>query len=68
MDGALFLKQYLPRLDKDTPRLLTVYKPIVTEMLSDEEIYIRIEAIEIATDLLKYLDKTVIETNFIPEI
>lgn len=38
------------------------------ELLNDEEAFIRIEAIEIATDLLRRFSKEQLENDFIPVI
>ena len=37
-------------------------------MLNDEEAYIRIEALEIITDLLEYFDPQEIESEYIPAV
>jgi len=50
MDGVLFLKEYLLKEGiTSCPRFSSLYVPELMEMLNDEEAYIRIEAIEVAT-------------------
>jgi hypothetical protein len=40
--------------------------PELIELLNDEEAYIRIEALEIITDLLEYFTESEIEKDYIP--
>lgn len=58
MDGVLFFKEYL--MDEKVfkhSRFHNVYIPELIELLNDEEAYIRIEVIEIVTDILEHLDQ-----------
>lgn len=57
MSGVHFLKEYLS-LDGiiKCPRFSSVYVPELMDLLNDEEAYIRIEAIEIATEVLEHLE------------
>jgi hypothetical protein len=53
MDGVTFLKDYLSKESTlKSSRLTSVYIPELMELLNDEEAYIRIEAIEIVTQLI----------------
>ena len=69
MDGILFLKDYL-KLDKvqQHSRFKSAYLPELIELLNDEEAYIRIEAVDVMTDLLEYLDLQQIEKEYIPVV
>ncbi len=58
MDGVLFFKEYLA--DEKVlafPTFKAHYLPELIELLNDEEMYIRIEAIEILTEILPELSK-----------
>ena len=56
LDGAIFFKDYLQSEKKKAilshPRFKSVYLTELLELLTDEEAYIRIEAIDILTDFL----------------
>lgn len=69
MDGMLFLKDYL-RLGSvhAHSRFQKAYLPELLELLKDEEAYIRIEALDIMTDLLNQFDLNTIETEYIPVV
>lgn len=57
LDGILFLKEYLKiESVQKHQRFKSVYLPELLELLNDEEAYIRIEAIDIMTDLLDFFD------------
>lgn len=58
LDGASFIREYL-QIEKirESPRFNDIYLPELIELLNDEEAFIRIEAIEIMTDLLQYFDQ-----------
>ncbi len=49
-------------------RFREVYEPELIELLNDEEAYIRIEAIEIVTEVMDELDEDVIVREFIPAL
>jgi hypothetical protein len=64
-DGVLFFKEYLKNeRAKTNERFGSVYIPELIELLNDEESYIRIEALEIMTDFLDYLEPSEVETEF----
>ena len=69
MDGILFFKEYLSD-DKvlKHSNFRDVYLPEIIELLNDEENYIKIEAIEILTDILHLLDENMIEQDFLPVV
>lgn len=62
MDGMLFIKDYL-RIEsvQKHQRFHKAYLPELLELLKDEEAYIRIEALDIMTDLLNQFDLETIE-------
>jgi hypothetical protein len=69
MDGVLFLKEYLQNGKiRDHSRFKNAYLPELIELLNDEEAFIRIEAIEILTELLDFVDRHYIERDFIPVV
>ena len=69
IDGVLFLKDYLKNERvKEHSRFKDVYLPEVIELLNDEEAYIRIEALEIITELLDYVEVPDIENEYIPAV
>ena len=49
-------------------RFKSIYLPELIELLNDEEAYIRIEAIEILTDMLELMGTEMVEKEFIPVI
>jgi hypothetical protein len=49
-------------------RFKSTYLPEVIELLNDEEAYIRIEAIEILTEILELMTVELIEKEFMPVI
>lgn len=57
MDGVSFFKEYLKN-DKcqEYPRFQQIYVAQLIELLNDEEVYIKMEAIEILTDKLDFID------------
>jgi hypothetical protein len=56
MDGVLFMKEYLKNEKiREHPRFKEQYLRELIELLNDEEAYIRIEALEILTELLDYV-------------
>lgn len=67
MDGVLFIRDYLP-LAKDCPNFETIYFPQLIELLNDEESFIRIEAIDVATDMIDKMTEEQIENEFIKMI
>jgi len=59
IDGALFYKEYLTNPKAlGSNRFLSTYLPELIELMNDEEQSIRIEAIEIATEILERLSLT----------
>lgn len=69
MDGVLFFKEYLQsQLVLKHQRFKSTYLPEVIELLNDEEAYIRIEAIEILTEILELMTVDLIEKEFMPVI
>ena len=67
LDGAKFLKMYLPYA-KESPRFDTIYFPELVELLNDEENYVRIEAIEACTEVIDRITEEDIEKEFIPVV
>lgn len=49
-------------------RFNSTYLPEVIELLNDEEAYIKIEAIEILTEILELMNMDMIENEFMPAI
>ena len=49
-------------------RFKSIYLPELIELLNDEEAYIRIEAIEILTEILELMSTDLVEKEFIPAI
>ena len=47
-------------------RFAEVYIPELIEMLNDEEIYIRIEAVEITVEIMDHLEASLIDKEFFP--
>lgn len=69
MDGVMFFKDYLKNKEVQAiPRFKSTYLPELIELLNDEETYIRIEVIEIMTELLHLIDRETIENEFIPVV
>lgn len=69
MDGVLFFKEYLNNEKvKNHSRFKDMYVPEIIELLNDEEAYIRIEALEIITDSLQYLDVDEIEKEYVQAV
>ena len=69
MDGALFYKEYLKDPEAIShPRFKEIYLNELMELLSDEEAYIRIEAIETTTEVLDKLDKSRVESEYLPVV
>ena len=71
MDGAIFFKQYFSIEENfkkvlEKERFKELYIPELIEMLNDEEIYIRIEAVEISTEIMEHLEESLIENEFFP--
>ena len=69
MDGIQFFKEYLKIPENFmSRRFQATYVNELIEFLNDEEAYIRIEAIEIVTEVLDELDEEVIEREYIPAL
>ena len=69
MDGMLFLKDYLKLETVQVhQRFKSSYLPELIELLKDEEAYIRIEALDIMTDLLSQFEVSIIEDEYIPVV
>jgi hypothetical protein len=49
-------------------RFKSTYLPELIELLNDEEAYIRIEALEIMTEILELMSAEIVEKEFIPVI
>jgi hypothetical protein len=66
MDGVLFMREYLKNEKiREHPRFKEQYLRELIELLNDEEAYIRIEALEIITELLDYVALGYIEKDYI---
>ena len=50
------------------PRFQSAYVPELIELLNDEETYIRIESIEIMTEILHLIDNEIVEKEFVPAV
>ncbi|CDW84144.1 serine threonine-protein phosphatase 4 regulatory subunit 4 [Stylonychia lemnae] len=69
LDGVIFLKEYLIREQaRQNRRFHDIYLPELIELLNDEEAYIRIEALEILTDILQEIDMATIEKDYLPSL
>jgi hypothetical protein len=69
-DGAIFLKHYFAKNHEkliDTPRFKDSYIPELCELCNDEEVFIRIEAIEAIHYVLDKLNVELVEREVIPE-
>lgn len=70
-EGSQFMKEYIKRNHeklRGTQRLVQTYIPEVCEMCNDEEIFIRLEAVEALSYVLDQLELEVIEKEFIPPL
>jgi hypothetical protein len=76
LDGVLFFKDYLLQKEDQKemetivshPRFKNVYISELLELLTDEEAYVRIEALEILTHFLDKLPPEEIENEFVKEV
>lgn len=69
-DGAIFFKNYLQQnnevlISTSLVRLQETYIPELIELCNDEEIFIRIEAIEAITYVVEQLDTDIIDREII---
>ena len=68
-DGAIFFKQYFKANHEqlvNTPRMQQTYIPEICELLNDEEIYIKIEAVEALTFVMDSVDIELLEKEMVP--
>ena len=69
LDGVIFLKEYLSKQEaRRNKRFHDIYLPELIELLNDEEAYIRIEALEILTDILGEIDVETVEKDYLPNL
>ena len=63
------MREYLanPKI-REYPRFKSEYLREMIELLNDEESYIRIEALEIITDMLEYVERGYIEKDYISAV
>lgn len=50
------------------PRLKQVYLPLLYELIDDEEIFVRIEAVEAISNVTEALDTKTLEKELIPPL
>lgn len=70
-EGSIFLKEYIRNNYKsllEGNRLESTYIPEICEMCNDEEIFIRVEAVEAMSYVLETLDVELLEKEFIPPL
>jgi hypothetical protein len=70
-EGSIFFKEYIRdnhQALQGSTRLEETYIPEICEMCNDEEIFIRLEAVESLSYVLETLDVELLEREFIPPL
>lgn len=71
LDGVTFFREYITKnheILRKGPRLESVYLPELYELLNDEEVMVRLEAIEASIEVLDAMGPTNLAKQFTPPL